>query len=256
MSPEQAAALDRVASLLLEAKSAIAFTGAGISVESGIPHFRGEGGLWTRFDPYKVAHIDTLRSDPREYWNYSLNYRRTGAEPNPAHFALSELQRQGRLGPIITQNTDGLHQKAGSRDVIELHGSSSGVVCLDCAAEFPREEIDAVNRRQCPPPCPSCHGSHLKPTVVLFGEPLPAKALNRARTAAGRANLVLVIGSSLQVYPAAGIPRFALANGARLCIVNADPTPLDREATVVVHGKAGEALPWVLGWLAAVSPRR
>jgi NAD-dependent deacetylase len=256
MSPEQAAALDRVASLLLEAKSAIAFTGAGISVESGIPHFRGEGGLWSRFDPYKVAHIDTLRKDPREYWSYSLNFRRTGAEPNPAHLALTELQRQGRLGPIITQNTDGLHQKAGSGDVIELHGSSAGVVCLDCAGEFPRAEIDAINRTQCPPPCPSCHGLHLKPTVVLFGEPLPVEALNRARAAAGGADLVLVIGSSLQVYPAAGIPRRALANGARLCILNVDPTPLDREATVVVHGKAGEALPRVVGRLPAVSPRR
>jgi len=218
--------------LIAGAKSAIAFTGAGISVESGIPHFRGEGGLWTRFDPYRVAHIDTLRKDPREYWSYSLNYRRSGAEPNPAHFALSELQRQGRLGPIITQNTDGLHQKAGSRDVIELHGSSAGVVCLDCAATFPRERIDAINRTQCPPPCPSCQGSHLKPTVVLFGEPLPAEALSRAQSAAREADLVLVIGSSLQVYPAAGIPRLALANGASLCIINAEPTRLDPEATV------------------------
>src|SRR5437588_12107539 len=105
----------QAAALLRGARSGIAFTGAGVSVESGIPHFRGEGGLWTRFDPYKVAHIDTLRKEPRVYWNYSLNYRRTGAQPNSAHLALTELQRQGRLGPIITQNTDGLHQKAGSR---------------------------------------------------------------------------------------------------------------------------------------------
>lgn len=255
MSLEQSA-LDVVASLLLEAKSAIAFTGAGISVESGIPHFRGEGGLWTRFDPYRVAHIDTLRKDPREYWSYSLNFRRTGAQPNPAHLALTELQRQGRLGPIITQNTDGLHQKAGSRDVIELHGSSAGVVCLDCAAEFPREEIDTINRNQCPPPCPSCRGFHLKPTVVLFGEPLPAEALGQARAAAREAELVLVIGSSLQVYPAAGIPRLALASGARLCIVNADPTPLDQAASVVIHGKAGEVLPAIADCLPSLSRRR
>jgi NAD-dependent deacetylase len=248
--------VDLAANLILEANNAIAFTGAGISVESGIPHFRGEGGLWTRFDPYKVAHIDTLRRDPREYWSYSLNYRRTGAQPNPAHIALSELQRRGKLGTIITQNTDGLHQKAGSRDVIELHGSSAGVVCLDCAAEFPREEIDAINRKQCPPPCPSCQGFHLKPTVILFGEPLPAEALCRAQAAARDADLVLVVGSSLQVYPAAGIPRLALASGARLCIVNADPTPLDEAASVVIHGKAGEVLPQIAGRLPSVSRRR
>ncbi len=249
-------AVELAANLILESGSAIAFTGAGISVESGIPHFRGEGGLWTRFDPYKVAHIDTLKRDPREYWSYSLNYRRTGAEPNAAHLALSELQRQGRLGPIITQNTDGLHQKAGSRDVIELHGSSAGVVCLDCAAEFPRDEIDAINRNHCPPPCPSCQGLHLKPTVVLFGEPLPAEGLSRAQAAARNSDLVLVIGSSLQVYPAAGIPRLALAGGARICIVNADPTPLDPAAAVVIHGKAGEVLPQIAGRLPSVSRRR
>jgi NAD-dependent deacetylase len=248
--------LDLAANLIVEAKSAIAFTGAGISVESGIPHFRGEGGLWTRFDPYKVAHIDTLKRDPREYWSYSLNYRRSGAEPNPAHFALSELQGQERLGTIITQNTDGLHQRAGSRDVIELHGSSAGVVCLDCAAEFPRDEIDAINRKQCPPPCPTCQGLRLKPTVILFGEPLPAEALGGARAAARDADLVLVVGSSLQVYPAAGIPRLALASGARLCIINADPTPLDEAASVVIHGKAGEVLPQIAGRLPSVSRRR
>lgn len=248
--------VDLAAKLILEASSAIAFTGAGISVESGIPHFRGEGGLWTRFDPYKVAHIDTLRRDPRQYWSYSLNYRRTGAQPNPAHLALTRLQQQGKLGAVITQNTDGLHQKAGSRDVIELHGSSAGVVCLDCAATFPREQIDAINRTQCPPPCPSCQGPHLKPTVVLFGEPLPAAALSRAQSASREADLVLVIGSSLQVYPAAGIPRLALANGARLCILNAEPTPLDEAASVVIHGKAGETLPRIAERLPAVSRRR
>ena len=249
-------ALDLAADLLRAARSAIAFTGAGISAESGIPHFRGKGGLWNRFDPYRVAHIDTLRRDPGEYWNYSRNYRRTGAEPNPAHLALSELQRQGRLGAIITQNTDGLHQGAGSREVIELHGSSAGVVCLDCAAEFPRDEIDAINREQCPPPCPSCHGSHLKPTVVLFGEPLPAEALSLAQEKAGQADLVLVVGSSLQVYPAAGIPRRALEQGARLCIINAEPTPLDEAAAVVIHGRAGELLPRVAARLHHVSPGR
>ena len=251
-----AQSLDLAARLISESKSAIAFTGAGISVESGIPHFRGEGGLWTRFDPYRVAHIDTLRRDPRQYWNYSLNYRRAGAQPNPAHVSLTRLQQQASLGAIITQNTDGLHQQAGSRDVIELHGSSAAVVCLDCEARFPRDQIDAINRKQCPPPCPSCQGTHLKPTVVLFGEPLPADALSRAQAAARQADLVLVIGSSLQVYPAAGIPRLGLASGARLCIVNTDPTPLDEAAAVVIRAKAGETLPLIVDRLPALSRRR
>jgi NAD-dependent deacetylase len=247
---------DQAATLLLEARNAIAFTGAGVSVESGIPHFRGEGGLWTRFDPYKVAHIDTLKRDPAQYWAYSLNHRRAGAEPNAAHRALARLQGGGRLGPIITQNTDGLHQKAGSRDIVELHGSSEGVVCLDCGARFPRREIDTINRLHCPPPCPACRGAHLKPTVVLFGEPLPLRALERAKSAARDADVVLVIGSSLQVYPAAGIPRLALQSGASLCIINAESTPLDEEAAVVIHGKAGAILPEISVRVPALSPRR
>ena len=141
------AALAEAAALLGRARSAIAFTGAGISVESGIPHFRGEGGLWTKFDPYKVAHIDTFLKDPAQYWTYSLNHRRTDAEPNPAHRALVELERLGHLRAVVTQNTDGLHQKAGSSEVIELHGSSHTVVCLDCESRFPRDQIDRQKRR-------------------------------------------------------------------------------------------------------------
>ncbi len=234
------------AALLRAARSGIAFTGAGISVESGIPHFRGEGGLWTKFDPYKVAHIDTFRKDPAQYWTYSLNHRRTGAEPNPAHRALVELEERGHLRAVITQNTDGLHQKAGSRQVVELHGSSHDVVCLDCEARFPRAEVDRMNREHCPPSCPACGGPFLKPTVVLFGEALPVDALRDAQALAMAADVVLIVGSSLQVYPAAGIPRLAREHGAQLCIVNAEPTPFDDIATAVVHGKAGEILPEVL----------
>ena len=160
--------------LLRRARTAIAFTGAGISVESGIPHFRGEGGLWTKFDPYKVAHIDTFRKDPAQYWTYSRNHRRADAQPNPAHRALVELERLGHLLAVVTQNTDGLHQKAGSSEVIELHGSSHGVVCLHCETRLPREQ------------------------------------------------------------------------GADLCIVNAEPTPFDPLADVVLHGKAGEILPEIV----------
>jgi len=236
----------QAAALLLNSRSGIAFTGAGVSVESGIPHFRGEGGLWTKFDPYKVAHIDTFRKDPAQYWTYSLNNRRPDAEPNPAHRALAELERRGHLRAVITQNTDGLHQRAGSREVIELHGSSHAVVCLDCETRFPRDQVDRMNREHCPPACPACGGRFLKPTVVLFGEALPMPALRKAQALATAADVVLIVGSSLQVYPAAGIPRLAREHGAELCIVNAEPTPFDDVAAAVIRGKAGEVLPEIV----------
>ncbi len=246
--------LDAAAALLQEAQRGLVFTGAGISVESGIPHFRGKGGLWTLFDPYKVASIERFREDPTDYWTYSLNHRRAGADPNPAHRAVVELERAGRVRAVVTQNTDGLHQKAGSRDVIELHGSSAVVGCLDCEARFPREEIDVLNRQSCPPRCPACSGRFLKPTVIFFGEPLPLESLLRAEAMARQADVVLVVGSSLQVYPAAGIPRLALEHGAQLCIVNAEPTPFDHLATVVLQGKAGEILPIIAERVSAELP--
>jgi NAD-dependent deacetylase len=240
------AALAQASELLSRASSAVAFTGAGISEESGLPTYRGEGGLWTQFDPYKVASIEEFRKDPTVYWSYSLSHRRIGADPNPAHLALVELERAGRLRAVITQNTDGLHQKAGSSEVIELHGSSANVICLDCEARYPRADIDALNRQHCPPSCPACGGRYLKPTVVLFGEPLPIPAFARAQALAAEADAMLVVGSSLQVYPAAGIPRLAHDSGAELLIVNAEPTPFDSSARVVLHGKAGEILPRIV----------
>ncbi|HEY9288564.1 MAG TPA: NAD-dependent deacylase [Candidatus Dormibacteraeota bacterium] len=243
MSAAIDADLGQAALLLEQSRSAVAFTGAGVSAESGIPVYRGEGGLWTKFDPYKVAHIDTFRADPAQYWSYSLQHRRADAQPNAAHRALAELEQQGRLSGLITQNTDGLHQKAGSSQVIELHGSSQSVVCLNCERRYPRAEIDRLNAQQCPPSCPDCGGRFLKPTVVMFGEALPAKALGDAQQLAMAADLMLIVGSSLQVYPAAGIPRLALEYGAELCIINAEPTPFDSVARIVIQGKAGEVLP-------------
>jgi NAD-dependent deacetylase len=206
------AALAEAAALLGRARTGIAFTGAGISVESGIPHFRGEGGLWT----------------------------------NPAHRALVELEQLGHLRAVVTQNTDGLHQRAGSSRVVELHGSSHEVVCLDCDARLPRDQADEMNRERCPPSCPACGGRFLKPTVVLFVEALPVAALRDAQALAMAADVVLIVGSSLQVYPAAGIPRLARERGAKLCIVNAEPTPFDDVASVIIHGRAGEILPQVV----------
>jgi NAD-dependent deacetylase len=256
MTTQTPAAVAQAAAFLVGSRSAIAFTGAGISVESGIPHFRGEGGLWTKFDPYQVAHIDTFRKDPSQYWTYSLNHRRPDAEPNPAHHAMVEMERMGRIRAVITQNTDGLHQRAGSRHVIELHGSSHAVVCLDCDARFPRDQVDRMNREHCPPSCPACGGHLLKPTVVLFGEALPVDALGDAQALAMAADVVLIVGSSLQVYPAAGIPRLAREHGAELCIINAEPTPFDELAAAVIHGKAGEVLPQVVRQMAEMQAGR
>jgi NAD-dependent deacetylase len=227
----------------LSGRRVLAFTGAGISVESGIPHFRGKGGLWTRFDPYVVASIEHFLEDPADYWTYSRNYRVPDARPNQAHLAIVNLERAGIVSAVVTQNTDGLHQKAGSDDVIELHGSSRSVICLTCEQRFPRAEVDRLNLEHCPPLCPHCRGRYLKPEVTFFGEQLPEPAWRRAQQEAAAAEAILVVGSSLQVFPAASIPRIALDAGAPLCIVNAEPTPLDDQASAVLYGKAGEILP-------------
>jgi NAD-dependent deacetylase len=246
MSIQTDPAILEAAVLLSQARAAVAFTGAGVSAESGIPVYRGEGGLWTKFDPYKVAHIDTFRADPSVYWRYSLLHRRTDAQPNPAHRALVELERRGNLRAVITQNTDGLHQQAGSSRVIELHGSSHWVECLDCDRRYQRPDIDRLNAQECPPVCPSCGGRFLKPTVVMFGEALPSAALAEAHELAMAADVMLIVGSSLQVYPAAGIPRLAHEYGAQLCIINTEPTSFDDIASVVLRGKAGGILPQIV----------
>jgi NAD-dependent deacetylase len=246
--------LERAAQLIRSAGHGMAFTGAGISAESGIPHFRGAGGLWERYDPYQVASIEQFRADPAVYWSYSKNHRRIGAQPNPAHLALTRLEQAGFIESVVTQNTDGLHQRAGSRRVIELHGSSATVECLECSRRFPRTEIDRLNLEYCPPSCPACGSAFLKPTVVFFGEPLPVEALSRAQAAAVQADLVLVVGSSLVVYPAASLPRIALDHGARLLIVNAEETPYDALAEVTLKGKAGEILPRLATLVGAAQP--
>jgi NAD-dependent deacetylase len=225
--------------------SGVALTGAGISAESGIPTFRGEGGLWTQYDPVKVATIDNFMADPRAYWMVA---RERGpavlaAEPNAGHYALTGLQKGGRLISVITQNTDGLHQDAGTENVIELHGSGRIVECLDCGTRESRRDVQLRLEFQMPPRCRICGGSFLKPTAVFFGEPMPEGAVVEAQRLASKADVMLVVGSSLVVFPAAEIPLFAVRAGAPLVIVNAEETPLDRLAEVVIRGRAGEVLP-------------
>ena len=236
------------AEIISSARRGLALTGAGASAESGIPTFRGEGGLWKQFDPVKVASIEYFMADPSAYWKVSKDRGRVAlaARPNAGHHALAALEASGHLAAVVTQNTDGLHQESGSRNVIEIHGSSRTVQCLDCGTREPRADVQARLDEELPPHCKVCGGAFLKPTVVLFGEPMPQAAVTKAFGLAREADVVLVVGSSLVVYPAANIPLVALRSGARMIVVNAEPTPFDELAEVVIHGRSGEVLPEIV----------
>ena len=239
---------ERAADLLRAAKRGVALTGAGVSAESGIPTFRGEGGLWTRYDPVKVSSIESFLDDPTSYWTVSRERGRVAlaAKPNPGHEALAALEAAGHLAAIVTQNTDGLHRDSGARRVIELHGSGRMVECLDCGRREARSEVQQRLDIEMPPRCKSCGGGRLKPTVVLFGEPMPADAVSEAFALARQADVMLVVGTSLVVYPAAEVPLVALRAGAPMIVVNAEATPFDAFAEVVIHGRSGDVLPEIL----------
>jgi NAD-dependent deacetylase len=242
----------RVADLLRGAERAVALTGAGISVPSGIPDFRSPGsGLWENHDPMEVAHIDAWRRDPDRFWSfYSQRFTTlTDKEPNEAHIALAELERRGLIRSVITQNIDRLHRKAGTERLIEVHGSIEWSVCLSCGA---RVQIDRVITLLAvgdgAPRCPTC-GAPLKPEVVLFGELLPERALTEAQDLAMTADLMLCVGSSLEVYPVAGLPATTKGAGGRLALITQGPTPYDRDADVKLDGDVVEELRAVLAAL-------
>ena len=221
----------------------IALTGAGISAESGIPPFRGRGGLWERYDPMEYAHIESFMRDPEKAWIMLAELTRAvlEAKPNPAHYALAELEKEGKLECIVTQNVDGLHQKAGNVKVVEFHGSNDRLLCLQCSKTFPVENIplDVM-----PPRC-GC-GAVLKPDVVFFGEMIPSRCLSRAFKAANSCDLLMVIGTSAEVVPASQIPYLAKMNGATVIEVNTEESPLTRSiADIHITGKAGEVLPLI-----------
>lgn len=232
----------------------VALTGAGISTESGIPDFRSAGGLWEDFDPLEYGSIEAFEADPERVWQfYAPRFASLReAEPNAAHLALAELERLGLLETIVTQNVDLLHERAGSADVVEVHGSIRRSPCPACGRTHELAAVlDELARGAPAPRCASC-GAVLKPGVVFFGELLPAEALARASELARRARLLLVVGSSLEVYPVAGLPRETLDAGGRLAIVNRGGTPYDGDAELVLDTGAGEALS---GALAAVQAR-
>ena len=234
--------VERAAEMLATARHGVALTGAGVSAESGIPTFRGEGGLWTKYDPVKVSSIDSFMADPTSYWKERGSVA-LAARPNPGHVALARMEAAGHLVAVVTQNTDGLHQDSGSRRVIELHGSGRTVQCLECGTREARAKVQARLEVEMPPRCPICGSIFLKPTVVLFGEPMPVAAINEAYELARQADVMLVVGSSLVVYPAAEVPLVAVRSGARMIVVNAEPTPFDTFAEVVILGRSGEVLP-------------
>jgi len=245
--PDQNTLIDQVADLILDAKRIVVFTGAGVSTESGIPDFRSPGGIWSRYDPEDFTYQKFI-SDPegrKRRWQMFLEGGLiTEAEPNPAHYAVAELDRLGKLDCVITQNIDYLHQKAGVPDdkVFELHGNMQWVVCLDCGRRYPLAQIKArLGQGEEIPDCEACRGI-LKPDVVFFGESLPGEVLLEATSRSSKCDLFIVIGSTLVVYPAAYMPEYAVGRGAKLVIINLSPTSLDGQAEVVIKAKAGEAM--------------
>ncbi len=231
---------EALAQLIRDNQPCVVLTGAGVSTESGIPDFRSRDGIWAQYDPMEYATIQAFRRDPVKVWDFYS--QRLGvlqaAEPNAAHRALARLESLGFVQAIVTQNVDRLHERAGSRDVVEVHGSLRTSSCLDCGHV---EGFDRVVELLPTPRCAQC-GAVLKPDVVMFGELLPVAAIERASELAREAALLLVVGSSLEVHPVAGLPEETLAAGGKLAIVNRGSTPYDREATLVVDGSAGEVL--------------
>ena len=231
--------IDRLASLVRDAGSVVALTGAGISVPSGIPDFRSPGtGLWENVNPMEVAHIDAWRADPERFWHFYGNRFQTleDKEPNGAHLALVELERRGRLDGVITQNIDRLHRRAGTSELIEVHGSIETSSCLTCGSRFAIGEVRA-RLEDSPVSVPSCDcGEPLKPDVVLFGEWLPAGALEQAYALAAGADVLLCIGSSLEVHPIAQLPGVTRQNGGAVAVITQGPTPWDARAAVKLDG--------------------
>ncbi len=237
-----------LASLIKASERVVALTGAGISVPSGIPDFRTPGkGLWEKVDPMEVAHIDAFHRDTKRFWSFyrprfhDLNDKL----PNPAHLALAELEHRGLLEAVITQNIDRLHSKAGSDRVIEVHGSIASSSCTTCGSSYPLETVGELFDEDGIATCACCMGK-VKPDVVLFGELLPEAAMAEAQELCASADLLLCVGSSLEVYPVAALPELTLGAGGRLAVVTQGPTPYDGEAQLKLDGDVAVELEAVL----------
>lgn len=250
----QAVEIERAARVIAGSRCCVALIGAGISKESGVPTFRGEGGIWTRQGEPSMNGFQRFMADPEAWWAARLAEQQqpgelaaaiTAAQPNPGHLALAELEQMGMLETIITQNIDNLHQQAGSRAILEIHGNRTQLRCVGCQRRFMPDE---VSLETLPPRCAGC-GGLVKSDTVMFGEPIPPATLDACYAAARRCDCMLVVGTSALVYPAADLPVFARRNGADLIEVNPDETPLTLYCSVVLRGPAGTILPRIVGAL-------
>jgi NAD-dependent deacetylase len=241
----------QLAALIRKRQPCVVLTGAGVSTESGIPDFRSPTGMWAKFDPLEYASLEAFRRDPAKVWSfYAPRFAMlTEAEPNAAHRALAELERRGLVGAVVTQNIDLLHERAGSREVIEVHGSIRTSSCLACGASYPLAVVEKQLASRDAPVC-SC-GAILKPDVVFFGELLPEPAIDRAYELAREAALLLVVGSALEVWPIAELPLVTRRAGGTVAIVNRGPTASDEDAELRIDGSAAETLESVVAALDA-----
>jgi NAD-dependent deacetylase len=239
----------RAAAILRSARRAVVLTGAGISTPSGIPDFRSPGsGLWTRYDPFEVASLSAFRYHPERFfaWMRPLAIEIAQAKPNPAHLALAKLEHAGMIQVVVTQNIDGLHQKAGSQTVLEVHGTMRTLTCVGCYQQFSAEQfIQPYLETGEIPHCPSC-SQILKPDVVLFEEQLPIRIWLKAQEACRNCDALIVVGSSLEVVPVAGLPLQALECGARLILINQSQTYLDDRAEIVLRRDVALVIPQIV----------
>ncbi len=250
-------ALDRAADLLVAARRTVVLAGAGMSKESGIPTFRGEGGLWTIHGEPPLNQYDTFQDDPKRWWERRLEEGRNddfaraleSSEPNPGHIALAELERMGIVSHLITQNIDDLHRRAGQTSITEIHGNRYWLRCVGCEQRWPRQEFP-IDEQALPPTCDRC-SEVVKSDTVMFGEPIPPSALSRSSLETSMADLFMTIGTSAVVYPAAQYPVDALRRSVPLIEVNPEPTPLTEFATVVVAAPSGQALPEIVSRVVA-----
>ncbi len=242
---------EKATNLIRDSRDLMVLTGAGISHESGIPTFRGKDGLWNKYDPTELANIGSLHRDPLTVWKW-YNWRRTlisNAKPNPGHYAIAELEEIKSPGfLLVTQNVDGLHRRAGSRELVEVHGYIFRDNCMECGMS--RERLEEYPESELPPRCGGC-GGLLKPGVVMFGEMLPGDALGATIRFTEKADLILVVGTSAVVHPIASIPFEVRSNGGRIVEVNPDSTPVTPVADVSIRGPAGEVLPEIVSLLKA-----
>lgn len=238
------ATLRAIAGWMHEAKSVVAFTGAGVSTESGIPDFRSPGGIWSQAKPVYYQEFVSSATARYEYWRQKAIAHRDfrDSRPNPGHLVLADWERSGRLRGVITQNIDGMHQLAGSRQVLEIHGTARQIACLDCGARFDADGlVDVFLQTDAVPACERC-GGLLKHATISFGQALDEDVWTEAARWSRWSDVMLAIGSSLVVHPAAGLPSMAKAAGAKLVIINRDPTPLDGQADAVLRCGIGDTL--------------